>query len=87
MGARAVAADRKEAVARRATLGFTDESGFLLAPLLRRTLAPRGRTAVLLHRARQRDRVSVAAALTLSPRRGRLGLHYQTYRTVVLPSL
>ena len=64
---------------RRASLGFTDESGFLLLPLVRRTLAPRGHTPVLRHRARQRDKVSVAAALTLSPARGRVNLYYQTY--------
>ena len=64
---------------RSATLGFTDESGFLLMPLVCRTLARRGRTPRLVHRARRRDKVSVAAALTLSPERGRLGLHYQTY--------
>jgi len=58
---------------------FTDESGFLLAPLVRRTLAPRGHTPALRHRARHRDKVSVAAALTLSPAVGRAGLYYQTY--------
>jgi len=62
-----------------ATLGFTDESGFLLMPLVCRTLARRGHTPRLVHRARHRDKVSVAAALTLSPVRGHLGLHYQTY--------
>jgi transposase len=74
-----VAGDQKKVVERSATLGFTDESGFLLMPLVCRTLARRGRTPRLVHRARQRDKVSVAAALTLSPERGRLGLHYQTY--------
>jgi transposase len=64
---------------RGATLGFTDESGFLLMPLVCPTLAPRGHTPRLIHRARQRDKVSVAAALTLTPTRGLIGLHYQTY--------
>lgn len=62
-----------------ATLGFTDESGFLLMPLVCRTLARRGQTPRLLHRARQRDKVSVAAALTLSPHRRHINLHYQTF--------
>ena len=62
-----------------ATLGFTDETGLLLAPLIRTTLAPAGRAPALRHRARQRDKVSVAAALTLSPARGRVSLYYQTY--------
>jgi putative transposase len=46
---------------------------------VRRTLAPRGRAAPLRHRARHRDKVSVAAALTLSPCQGHVNLHYQTY--------
>jgi transposase len=74
-----VAAHKKKVAERSATLGFTDESGFMLMPLVCRTLARRGHTPRLVHRARQRDKVSVAAALTLSPARGRLGLHYQTY--------
>ena len=50
-----------------------------MMPLVCRTLAPRGRTPRLVHRARHRDKVSVAAALTLSPVRGHCGLHYRTY--------
>jgi transposase len=57
-----------------AHLVLIDESGLLLAPLLRRTLAVRGQTPVLEQRARHRDKVSVAGALWLSPRRDRLGL-------------
>ena len=64
---------------RGASLVFTDESGFLLLPLVRTTLAPQGHTPVLRHRARHRDKVSVAAALTLSPVRGHVSLYYQTY--------
>lgn len=79
MGALAVAAHQKKAADLHATLAFTDESGFLLAPLARRSQAPRGRTPALRVRARQRDKVSVAAALTLSPARGRVSLRYQTY--------
>ncbi len=74
-----MARHQKKVVARHASLVFTDESGFLLLPLVRRTLAPRGCCAPLLHRARHRDKVSVAAALTLSPCQGHVSLHYQTY--------
>jgi transposase len=74
-----VAAHQKKVHDRGGTLTFTDESGFLLAPLARRSLALRGRTPVLMQRARQRDKVSVAAALTISPVRGHLGLHYRSY--------
>jgi transposase len=74
-----MAADQKKVRRQHATLGFTDESGFLLMPLVCRTLAHRGQTPRLMHRARQRDKVSVAAALTLSPTRRHIGLHYQTF--------
>lgn len=74
-----MAADQKKFHDRHGTLVFTDESGFLLAPLARLSLAPVGQTPILLQHARQRDKVSVAAALTLSPVRGHLGLYYRSY--------
>ena len=74
-----LAAHQKKAAALNATLVFSDESGFLLMPLLRRTLARCGHTPVLRHRASHRDKVSVAAALTPSPGRGHVSLYYQTY--------
>jgi transposase len=55
-----------------------DESGLLLAPLRRRTWARVGQTPVLLQRAKQRDKVSVGAALWLTPGQSRLGLSYRT---------
>src|SRR5665213_2278871 len=79
LGGGAMAADQKKVRRRHATLGFTDDSGFLLMPLVCRTLARRGQTPRLVHRARHRDKVSVAAALTVSPSRGHIGLHYQTF--------
>jgi transposase len=74
-----LAGDQKKVTHRHATLGFTDESGFLLLPLVRRTLAPEGHAAPLRHRARHRDKMSVAAALTLSPAQGHISLYYRTY--------
>jgi transposase len=56
-----------------------DESGCLLSPLVRRTLAPCGSTPILKVRAKQREKVSITAALTISPRRQRLGLYWRTY--------
>jgi putative transposase len=55
-----------------------DESGLLMAPLVRRTWAPRGQTPQLLQRCAHREKVSVAAALWLSPDRNRMGLFFQT---------
>lgn len=57
---------------------FIDESGALLSPLVRRTLAPKGQTPRLLVRGRHREKVSIIGALTLSPRQGRHGLYFQT---------
>ena len=56
-----------------------DESGFMLQPLVRRTWAPRGQTPVLKSWDR-RDRLSVIAAITISPKRNRLGLYFQVLR-------
>jgi transposase len=60
-------------------LVLIDESGFLLSPLVRRTLAPRGQTPVLKTWGGHRERVSATAALTISPRRRRLDLYFRTY--------
>jgi putative transposase len=50
-----------------------------MAPLLRTTLAPRGRTPRLEQRASQRDRGGVAAALWRTPRGGLVRLAYRTF--------
>jgi len=42
-----------------------DESGLMMRPLVRRSLAPRGRPLVLRHRANHRQKVSVQAGLVL----------------------
>lgn len=60
---------------RGAHLALPDESGFLLAPVVRRTLAPRGKTPQLVCSARH-DRISVISAITLSPTALRVGLHF-----------
>lgn len=73
-----MAAHQKKTRDLHATLIFTDESGFLLLPLIRRSLAPIGHTPLLRHRAKHRDKVSTVAALTLSPACGHVRLFYQT---------
>ena len=47
-----------------------------MAPLVRRTWAPRGRTPILLHRGRWHKKVSAIAALTIPARRRRVGLYF-----------
>ncbi|HMB04666.1 MAG TPA: transposase [Isosphaeraceae bacterium] len=73
-----LAAHQKKARRQGAHLALIDESGLLMAPLVRRTWAPRGRTPQLIQSGGHREKVAVAAALWLSPRRDRLGLYYQT---------
>jgi hypothetical protein len=55
-----------------------DESGLLMGPWLRRTWSPKGQTPSRTQRGAHRPKVSVAAALGLSPRRDRRGLYSHT---------
>lgn len=55
-----------------------DESGFMLQPVVRRTWAPKGQTPIQYSWDRH-DRISTIAALTLAPRRRRLGLYFQIH--------
>jgi hypothetical protein len=76
---RGLAANKKIARRRRARLVLIDESGFLMSPLVRRTLASCGKTPLLKTKASHREKVSVTAALTISPKRHRLGLYWKTF--------
>ena len=62
-----------------AWLVFLDESGFLLAPLVRRSWAPWGQTPVLYQRGRHHKKVSAVAALCLSPERDQVRLYFRLY--------
>jgi transposase len=66
----------REAYRRQAHLVFLDESGFLLTPTVRRTLAPRGKTPVLDSWDR-RDRISAISCITVSPVQGRTNLYFE----------
>jgi hypothetical protein len=65
----------RQAYQRRARIALLDESGFMLAPVVRRTMAPRGKTPILVC-SNKHDRISVLSAITLSPRAQRVGLHF-----------
>jgi transposase len=69
---------KKKARRQGAHIALIDESGLLMAPLARRTLAPRGQTPELVQKSGAREKVSVAAAVWLSPGRDRLGLYSHT---------
>jgi len=66
----------RKARRRRAHLVFLDGSGFMLTPTVRRTLAPRGQTPILRSWDRH-DRISAISAVTVSPRRRRVGLYFR----------
>lgn len=48
----------------------------MMAPVVRRTWAPRGRTPILIQRGRSHQKVSAIAALSIAPRRRRVGLYF-----------
>jgi transposase len=58
---------------------FLDESGFLLAPLVRRSWAPCGQTPVLYQRGRHHKKVSAIAALCVSPERDHVRLYFRLH--------
>jgi transposase len=70
----------RETRQREAHLVFLDESGFMLTPVVRRTLAPRGVTPILPVSGK-RDRISAISCITLSPRRYVPGLYFELLPT------
>ena len=74
MEKQALEEDKKNCKRLVAHLIFIDESGFLLAPTVRKTWAPVGQTPRIRHRFRN-DRISVISGLSVSPRRCHLGLY------------
>lgn len=58
---------------------FLDESGLLMSPWLRRTWSPCGQRPVLVQRTRHHQKVSVIAALVVSPRRRRVRLCFRLH--------
>ena len=73
-----MAAPQKQARRQGAYLALIDESGLMMAPLVRRTWSLRGQTPKLIQDGERRQKVSVAAALGLTPHRDRLGLFSRT---------
>src|SRR6202011_4115765 len=65
----------REAYRREAHVAFLDESGFLLTPLVRRTMARRGQRVVMRCSAAH-DRVSTISCATLSPQARHVGLYF-----------
>jgi transposase len=75
-----LAADKKGAAASGSPLVFSDESGFMLQPVRRRTWSPSGQTPI--QRAWDRhDRLSAVGFINVSPSRRRLSLFFHLERT------
>jgi len=74
-----VASHQKKADRLRACIVFLDESGLLMAPFVRRSWAPRGHTPLLSQRTRTHQRVSIIAALCVSPHRDRVRLFFRLH--------
>jgi transposase len=68
-----LAADQKKAARLQAWLVFIDETGIFLSPVVRRTWAPQGQTPILRTRTRHHRHLSGIGAISISPRRRRLG--------------
>jgi transposase len=73
-----LAAHQKKASRQGAHIALIDESGLLMGPLLRRTWSPKGQTPAIDQVGAHRQKVSIAAAVWLSPRRDNLGLYFHT---------
>lgn len=79
MGQAAVATDQKGASRLKAALVSLDESGSLMAPLVRRSWAPRSATPVLYQRGRSHQKVSVIAALVLPAERTTVACYFRLH--------
>jgi putative transposase len=74
-----LAPNPKKGARDQAHIVLIDESGVLLSPLVRRSLAHRGQTPILIVPGGHREKVSAIAGLSLSPRTHQLGLYFQTH--------
>lgn len=71
-----MARGKKNARRLKAHLAFLDESGLLMAPLVRRTWAPVGQTPILYVPTRAHEKVSMVGTITVSPQRRRVNMFF-----------
>lgn len=69
--------DQKKAATKGATIVFADESGFMMAPLVRKTWAPRGETPIIRQRGRSHTKVSAMGSVALSPKGRRVRVFFR----------
>lgn len=74
-----MARHKKGASRLNAWLVFLDETGMLMAPLVRRSWAPAGQTPILFQRTRSHRKVSVIAALCVTPNRDGVRLYFRPH--------
>ena len=74
-----MARNKKKAKREKATVAFIDESGILMAPLVRRTWAPRRQTPILYQRTRSHKKISDIAALCSRINGRRVKLYFRFY--------
>lgn len=74
-----MAPGKKNACRQDAVIAFIDESAAMMAPLLQKTWAPRGRTPVFFQRGRHRAKVSIIAAVTMRGAFQRPHLYFRLY--------
>lgn len=86
MGSRRLAAHQKKARRLNASLVFLDESGVLMAPILRRTWSPLGHTPILRQRTRSHQKVSVIAVIAVHSARARLQLCFRLHPNINIAS-
>lgn len=74
-----MAPGKKNAARLKAALVFIDESGFLMAPYVRRSWAPKGATPVLYQCGRSHRKVSAIAALCVPAERDTVRGHFRLH--------
>jgi len=79
LGQDGLAAPKKKAFDLNAHIVFIDESGLMMAPVCRRTWAPKGKTPILKQVGRSHKKVSVIAALAVPPKRRRVGMFFSMH--------
>ena len=87
MGEEELAPDQKRTARLKAWLVFLDESGFLMAPVVRRGWRPRNSPSVLLQRTRSYKKVSAIAALCVPPTRDGVRLTFRLHPDANINSL
>jgi transposase len=69
--------DQKKAAETGATIVFADEAGIMMAPLLRRSWSPCGKTPIVRQRTRSHRKISTMGAVAMSPKGRRVRVFFR----------